>query len=210
MINFLWYSRLNRKCFFLLGWILLTILHMAKRTKFPPENIQILSFVLILLFIFIIRSRCNDIGLSKWYQVGIMIVSFIPFVSFIPNLYLLFKKGMGSNSNSNSNGTFIEGIQDQITLTIEAIKNLNDESIVIVRKLFIVIFCIGTLIMCIVPPYHIMHPQYGERFIGYGTITAPPQNAKNITIDYKRLIFQEVILFAVCGAGYALITINKK
>ena len=210
MWDILWSSRLNRKWYFFLNWLLLFILHMAIKMSAPPEIVQIISYTMIVFSIFIVRSRCNDIGIQNQMQFviqAIMLLSvFLPLIAIIPNLYLLFKRGMYSDCPAETKSSFMERMKNKYHDTIME----QNDSIFIIRKLFIIIFCIATFIMCLIPPYHIVHPKVGERFIGYGTITTPPKDLKNITIDYKRLLFQEIILLAVCGAGYTIITINKK
>ena len=214
MWNYLWYSRINRKWYFFLNWALLVVLQMATKMKVSPELVQILGYIAIILSIFIIRARCNDIGLHQWMQFGIqagmLLVILIPFISIIPHLYLLCKKGMYTDCDENSKKSFLERIEDMGQAVISAMRDVNHDSLVIIRKLFMVFFCAVTLIMFLVPPYHIVHPKAGERFVGYGTIITPPKDTKYITIDYKRLVFQEIILLAACGAGYTIITLTKK
>ncbi len=210
MIKRLWYSRLNRKWYFILNWILLSILFFAKKVMIAPEDINFLWCCIMFCAIFVIRNRCNDIGLSNWAQVGIMIASFIPIISIIPHLYLLFKKGMDVEITPYSTEAHSYTGTSLFSSAIDPIKNISNTSPVMVRKLFIIVFCLVTLVMCLIPPYHLIIPKYGERFIGYGTIMTPPKGTGNITIDYKRLVFQEVILLVICGAGYSIITLNNK
>ncbi len=65
-------------------------------------------------------------------------------------------------------------------------------------------FLIATFIMIVFPPYHQTHPKMtGDVFFGYHPIAVSQwKESRGVSIDYGRLILQEIGLTVICGAIY--------
>ncbi len=85
----------------------------------------------------------------------------------------------------------------------------------LLKKIWAVI--LGVLVLCVIyySPYHAVIPDYGEKFIGYGTIfTAPLTGIKRVdnitTIDYGRIILELIAVSVLCSTGYIFSTLLLK
>jgi hypothetical protein len=83
------------------------------------------------------------------------------------------------------------------------------------QKIWLVI--LGVLVLCVIyyAPYHAVVPQYGEKFIGYGTVFVTPITGIKridsvITIDYGRITLELIASIVLCGTGYIISTLLFK
>lgn len=89
-------GRINRKTF-IQSWLAAILTALVLRMVFVYIGIPLLAnityFILYLVQISLIIRRCYDLGLTKWWIVGMVIVSALPPFSLIPIIYLMWAKG---------------------------------------------------------------------------------------------------------------------
>lgn len=78
------------------------------------------------------------------------------------------------------------------------------------KKIWIAIFGILFLLIIYNAPYRLVFPKnYGEQFIGYGTLFSPPYisntaQKKFAQIDYSRISLEFIGIVVFCGVGYII------
>lgn len=89
-------GRITRKTF-LQSWLIIILTALVLRTVFVYLGFPFVANLVYMLLFFsqisLIIRRCHDLGLSKMWTLGIVIVAAIPPFSLIPVIYLMWAKG---------------------------------------------------------------------------------------------------------------------